>query len=126
MGIILIKGNVNFKTGATFNDDMIVQCIDKILKPYMLSREITKLYLIYDSAKCHLTSKVINHVKSNNIHLIVIPPRLTNLLQLADVMFFSVIKKSFHEKWNYWFLNAPKDITCHGNLKSPGYVQVIS
>ena len=55
----------------------------------MFSKGFDKLYLIFDSAKCHLTPAVKEHMKSNEIDLLVIPPRLKNLLQPADVVFFS-------------------------------------
>ena len=35
-------------------------------------------------------------------------PGLTNLIQLADVVLFAVFKTLFSNKWNDWYLNAPK------------------
>ena len=35
------------------------------------------------------------------------------------------LKKEYHSKWNEWFLYAPKSTTDQGNIKSPGYIQVI-
>ena len=35
-------------------------------------------------------------------------PRLTNLLQPADVCWFSSIKKTYKEKWNHWYIYGEK------------------
>jgi hypothetical protein len=48
------------------------------------------------------------------INLKIVKPRLTNLIQPADVVLFETLKKRFHPKWNDWFLNAPKEMTSHG------------
>lgn len=47
---------------------------------------------------------------------------MTNLLQPADVAWFSVIKKAYREKWNHWFTYGDKEYTRNANMKSPGYV----
>ena len=91
----------------------------------MFSKGLEKLYLLFDSAKCHLTPGVREHLKANKIDLLVIPPLLTNLLQPADVVYFSILKKEYYSKWNESFLYAPKSKTNQGNIYSPGYVQVI-
>jgi hypothetical protein len=36
------------------------------------------------------------------------------------------LKKSFHQKWQQWFLNAEKTKTRFDNIRSPGYAQVIT
>ncbi|RNA04130.1 hypothetical protein BpHYR1_039126 [Brachionus plicatilis] len=51
-----------------------------------------------------------------------IPPRMTNLLQPADVSWFASIKKQYHNKWNKWFLEDERSFTRFGNTKSPVYV----
>ncbi|CAF0758703.1 unnamed protein product [Brachionus calyciflorus] len=56
---------------------------------------------------------------------VIIPPRLTNLLQPADVCWFSKIKNLFCAKWNEWSINVEKNLTVYGNTKSPGYAQAI-
>jgi hypothetical protein len=50
---------------------------------------------------------------------------MTNLLQPADVVWFSVIKQVYGDKWNDWFIFDEKRLTVHGNMVSPGYTQVI-
>ena len=49
---------------------------------------------------------------------------MTNLLQPADVSWFSGVKKSFKKEWMHWYMHDDKDLTLKGNTKSPGYVKV--
>ena len=48
-----------------------------------MSYGLDKLYILFDSARCHLTKKVEDYLTKNNIDSVIIPPRLTNLLQPA-------------------------------------------
>ncbi|CAF1111235.1 unnamed protein product [Brachionus calyciflorus] len=73
-----------YKTLATFNEDI----------------------LFIDSARSHQTKLVQNKFKEFDIETVFIPPRLTNLLQPADVSWFGKIKKEYNEKWNDWFMNS--------------------
>ena len=99
---------IDYKQGATFNDDMIIKYIDRVLLPYKAQRGLQKLYLLIDCANCHLTAKVKNHCEKSQIELFFVPRRLTNLLQPADVMWFFLIKTIFHYDWNEWFLTGDK------------------
>ncbi len=99
---------IDYKQGATFNDDMIIKYIDRVLLPYKTQRGLQKLYLLIDCANCHLTANVKNHCEKSQIELIFVPRRLTNLLQPADVMCFFLIKTIFHYDWNEWFLTGDK------------------
>ena len=47
---------------------------------------------------------------------------MTNLLQPADLAWFSSIKKAYRKKWNHWFTFENKSFTVNCNMKSPGYV----
>ncbi len=58
----------------------------------------------------------------NKIQPIYIPGRLTNLLQPADVGWFSTIKKAYRSRWNHWFTFDSHEYTRHDNMKTPGYV----
>ena len=91
----------------------------------MLEKNIPNISLIIDQAPCHLTNKVNIALVSRNIKAQLIPIRLTNLLQPADVAWMHPLKKLYHQKWNNWLLNAPKFYTTAGNVKSPGYAQAI-
>ena len=83
------------------------------------------LNFIIDSAKPHKTAKLAAHAEDKNINLIIIPPRMTNLLQPADVCWFSEIKKAYHQKWVEWSINSIKEKSIHNNYKSPGYAVAI-
>ena len=87
---------------------MILNYIKRVLIPYKISRRLENLFLLFDSAPCHKTSKVKDFCQNNQIEILFIPPRLTNLLQPADVMWFHSLKASYHFKWNEWFLNGEK------------------
>jgi hypothetical protein len=69
---------MHYKTGGTFNDD-VIEYIDSVLIPYKLKHNFYKLYFIFDSAKCHSTPKVFNHLEKNNIEAIIVPQRFTFL-----------------------------------------------
>jgi len=62
--------------------------IDSIRIPNKLKHNFYKLYFIIGSAKCHVTPKLLNHLENNNIKAIIVPPRFTNLIQPADVIWF--------------------------------------
>ena len=108
---------MTYKTGGTFNEHVIIDWINRVLLPYKFANSFDELYLIYDSARCHLTPLVKAHLEKNNIKLKVVKPGLTNLIQPADVVLFAVFKTLFGNKWNDWYLNAPKSLTCHGNIE---------
>ena len=91
------------KTNSTFNNDMIIKYLERVINPYRIQNRFEKVLLIIDSAPCHLTPRVKASCELNGIVLFIIPPRLTNLLQPADVCWFSSIKKRYREKWNRWF-----------------------
>ncbi|RNA04042.1 Pogo transposable element with, partial [Brachionus plicatilis] len=90
---------IAYKTGATFNDDMIIDYVRRVVLSYKNHCGFEKIYLIIDHAKCHLTLKVKQYCNDNNIELFYIPPRLTNILQPADVMWFRSFKRRYHEMW---------------------------
>ncbi len=118
---------VVYSKAGTFNDKMIKDgFIQKVLYPFMLAHGLANTTLLMDSAPCHLTSLVTDSLKDLNVNTIQIPPRMTNLLQPADVSWMRPLKKSFHQKWQHWFLNAEKTKTRFDNIRSPGYAQVIT
>ena len=81
-----------------------------------------KLYFIFDAAKCHTTPKLEN----NNIEAIKSPLIFTNLIQPADVIWFSLLKGAYHELWQKWFISNEHSYTKHNNMRSPGYVNCIN
>ena len=101
--VLFYLGNVTYKTGGTFNEHVIIEWINRVLLPYKLANGFEELYLIYDSAKCHLTPLVKNHLENNKIILKLVKPGMTNLIQPADVILFAIFKTLFGNKWNDWF-----------------------
>ena len=51
---------------------------------------------------------------------------MTNLLQPADVCWMRPLKLAYFRKWNEWLVNSPKTYTAAGNMRSPGYANVIN
>ncbi|CAF1093596.1 unnamed protein product [Brachionus calyciflorus] len=117
---------LHYSSSCSFDETTIILYIDRVVIPYKLSNGFTSLLLIIDSARCHTTSKVIEHCKKNDINLIIIPPRLTNLIQPADVAWFSTLKKAFRSLWSNWYIYEDKTYTAQQNMRSPGYVSAIN
>lgn len=115
---------VMYKTGGTVNDDVICDYLNRIVHSYISTADISDPVLFLDSSKCHLTSKVTTEcINMNKLHIgkYIIPPRMTNLLQPADVSWFKSIKNSYRQGCSSWFMYENRTYTVHGNAKSPGY-----
>ena len=69
--------------------------------PHKLNYNFDKLYFIFDSARYAILHHKysITELKLNNIEPIKVTPRITNLLQHADVDWFSLLKAAYHELW---------------------------
>ncbi|CAF1150281.1 unnamed protein product, partial [Brachionus calyciflorus] len=113
------------KIGATFDEDIVQNYILKVLVPDRLKKDLQNTKLFLDSARCHMTVKVKSTLSENYIDPVFIPPRLTNLLQPADVSWFASFKKEYNAKWNKWFIEEERTYTKYGNPKSPGYSRCI-
>ncbi|CAF0993273.1 unnamed protein product [Brachionus calyciflorus] len=96
-----------YKTAATFDESTICQYLETIMD----DKKGSVLYL--DSARCHKTKNVMNKFDTFGVKRVIIPPRLTNLLQPADVCWFSKIKKLYCAKWNEWSINVEKNLTVY-------------
>ena len=72
-----------------------------------------------------MTKKVTTCSDQNGIILVYIPPRLTNLLQPADVVWFASIKKSYKSLWTQWYIHGEHSYTRNNNMRSPGYNQCL-
>lgn len=51
---------VVYKSGGTFNDEIICNYIDSVVSVYMSQHQLSKVCSIIDSARCHKTNKVLN------------------------------------------------------------------
>ncbi len=85
---------IEYKTETTFDSNTIIIYLRRIIIPYMKAKSLLHILLILDSAKCHLTSDVSAFAIKNNIHLLFIPPRLTNLLQLQTFVGLRLLKNN--------------------------------
>ena len=87
-----------YRTQARFSSDVIVNAyLPEIMANHPGS------CLLLDSARCHTTDRVRTAMDDLNIARALIPPSLTNLLQPADVCWFSSVKREYRAKWNHWF-----------------------
>lgn len=115
-----------YKTPATFDAETVkTEFIQRVLLAHLIKRSQKNPILYFDQAPCHKSPIVTKFMKDLNIKYSFIPPRLTGLLQPADVSWLKSFKKLYVEKWTDWFLNDPKSLTRNGNIKSPGYHKAI-
>ena len=70
---------VLYKTGATFNENIICEYLEKVVAVNNSRWGLTNTTLILDSARCHLTKQVEEKMKEIKVNKLVIPPLLTNL-----------------------------------------------
>jgi hypothetical protein len=64
--------------------------------------------------------------QENNIKALMVPKRMTGLLQPADVCWMRPLKLKFKERWQNWLINEPRSLTAQGNWRSPGYATAIN
>ena len=81
---------------------------------------------IWDNVPCHKKQSVLEAAASKNVKLLFVSPRMTNLLQSADVSWFKPLKSKFNNFWSDWFLNGEHSMTENNNLRSPCYENVIN
>lgn len=123
-----VPSNVHlvYKPKATFDSACVkYEFIQRILLSHLIKSSQKKPNLYLDQAPCHKNPDVTNYMRDLNIDYSFIPPRITSLLQPADVSWLKSFKKSYIEKWSNWYLKDFKSFTKNGNLKSPGYEQAI-
>ena len=119
--VILYKPN-----SKTFDTVVLRETyINQILRPYMLHRKKTRILLHLDNSPAHKRKDLRSAFRHNNVEVSYFPPRMTSLLQPADVGWFRSFKAQYHTKWQNWYLTEPKSFTKAKNMKSPGYGKVI-
>ena len=57
-----------------------------------------KIVLMCDAAACHLTDEVLWCAQENNVRLLLVPSKMTSILQPLDVAVFAHFKKSMTER----------------------------
>ena len=115
------------KCSKTFDSNVITEgVIRRALLPHLLRNNLKRPLLFIDSAPCHLTTQVRDELNHHNIDTIVVPPRMTNLLQPLDGSIMKSFKSKYHHaKWTDWYLNSDKSFTRNGNMRSPPYATII-
>jgi len=118
---------VHYKGGSkTFDSNIIANgVLQRIIVPQILVNEQKDPLLIIDSATSHKTAEVREKCEEYGIQLLLIPPRMTNLVQPCDVSIFKSFKCSFQKRWNEWYLGTDHTFTRNGNMRSPSYITVI-
>ena len=91
----------------------------------MLKKQLSKCALLLDSARCHSTKRFTDKLNELQVKKVQIPPRMTNLLQPADVSWFKPLKSHYHRLWTEWFLEGNHTYTRSDNARSPGYSKAI-
>lgn len=116
-----------YKTSSTFDDEMIIKYLSRVVISYMTRRNFSTVLLLIDSARCHLTAKVKQFCIQNCIELLIIPPRMTYLLQPADVCWFAPVKKALKKEWDNWYINDTNlhTYTAANNMRLVCYCNVI-
>ncbi|CAF0709703.1 unnamed protein product [Brachionus calyciflorus] len=118
---------VVYNKSGVFNEDMVMNGVFKrCIVPKIAQRNLQNPTLIFDQATCHVTKNLNEYLAQNNINKIHIPKRFTNLLQPADVSWMRPLKRAYHERWQNWLINEERTFTPAGNIRSPGYTQVIT
>ena len=93
---------------------------------HVLRSGFNNAVLLWDNAPCHLTAEVKENSDKSKVTPIMVPPRMTGLLQPADVCWFRSFKLAFRRKYMDWYVNEPKTFTKFENMHSPSYVSVIT
>ncbi len=135
---------VVYKTSGTFDSFLIVDVLKKFnfnsfmflilisliffsaIDAHVLKSGFNKSALTWDNATCHSSAEVEEHLLKTKKVPIFVPPRMTGLLQPADVCWFRSFKQAFRRKYMNWCVNEPKTFTQYGNMRSPGYMAVIT
>ena len=112
---------LKYKTGSTFDKEVIKDWIDSVISPYMVSQGYSKILLIIDKASCHKKLAESYDFIAKGIHVLYIPGRMAGLLQPAEVGWFATIKKAYKRKWNDWFKNEERIFTMQNDAKAPSY-----
>jgi hypothetical protein len=88
-----------YKPSATFDETVVCKYLDNIVQPYKTGNQIKKSAILLDSARCHNTKSVKEKLDQLSIKKISVPPRMTNLLQPADVSWFRPLKQNYNRLW---------------------------
>ena len=90
------------------NEETMLQYIDHIIVPYVenirdLNNKDTPALVIFDNFKGQITSSVSKLLEQNNIHVCLLPPNTTDLLQPLDISVNKPAKDFLKRKFELWY-----------------------
>ena len=86
----------------------------------------TPLILYMDSYGSHIKEEVSESLRSHcATKVLVIPPKMTSVLQPLDVSLNSSFKAALRRGWLDWLINGPKERTGKGYRRRPSYQAVV-
>ena len=92
---------------STENLKILLACLVHILSPYA---ETHQIILFLDAAKCHISKTIAEFCARKGIFLVIIPARMTFLLQPADTHLFARCKRTLKRRYHE-LANASEDGT---------------
>ena len=90
---------VKRQASAWNNEDLMVTLIGVLKEHLVTELEQYEVVLFLDCAKCHLARRVALACNRHNIRLIILPAKLTWLLQPCDTHLFSIYKNYMRVRW---------------------------
>ena len=79
-----------------------------------------------DSNGSHIKEEVSKSLRDNcAAKVLVIPPKMTSILQPFDVSLNSSFKAALRRGWLDWLINGPKEMTTKGYRRRPSYQAVV-
>ena len=102
--------NVTYSSTHWSNEDTMQDYIDEIILPYIMKkREELKLaldhpaLLLFDNFKARYTEKILRHIDSYNIYVILIPPNCTDRLQPLDISVNKPAEDFLRREFQDWY-----------------------
>ena len=79
-----------------------------------------------DSYESDFEEEVSESLRSHCVKkVLVIPPKMTGVLELLDVLLYSSFKAALRRGWLDLFINGLKEITANGYRRRPSYQAVV-
>lgn len=74
--------------------------------------------LLYDGHSTHITANIIETARESNVHLFVLPPHSSHMLQPLDVSIFSPFKQQLNSEIHKYLHNHPHTVITRQQLPS--------
>ena len=117
---------VTVSMGGSMNTCLVLKWIRSCFtqrRPF-LARTPSIIYM--DSYGSHIKEKVSVSLRSHcATKVLVIPPKMTSVLQPLDVSLNSSFKAALRRGWLDWLINSPKEMTAKGYRRRSSYQAVV-